>query len=80
MLNRNGGVNWDADYRSMAEALLGHVRTGHPLPPADVSEIAGITAHLPRSSSNTARLAELAVAWVLANPTPAKLEPPPYRR
>jgi len=79
-LDRNGGVNWDADYRSMAEALLGHVRTGHPLPPADVSEIAGITAHLPRSSSNTARLAELAVAWVLANPTPAKLEPPPYRR
>ncbi|MGK9237311.1 ankyrin repeat domain-containing protein [Inquilinus limosus] len=77
---RNGGVNWDADYRSMAEALLGHVQTGHPLPPADVSEIAGIIAKIRRNADNTGRLAELAVAWVLANPTPVKLEPPSYRR
>lgn len=77
---RNGGANWDADYREMAGALLGHVRTGHSLPPPDISEIAGILAHIRRDSGNTGRLAELAVAWVLANPTPVKLEPPPYNR
>ncbi|MGK9170920.1 ankyrin repeat domain-containing protein [Inquilinus limosus] len=77
---RNGGANWDVDYGRMAEALLGHVQMGHPLPPAHVAEIAGIIAEIRRISGNTGRLAELAVAWVLANPTPVKLEPPPYSR
>ncbi|MGL4966772.1 MAG: ankyrin repeat domain-containing protein [Inquilinus sp.] len=78
--DRNGGANWDADYRSMAEALLGHVRTGHPLPSPHFPEIAGIIAQIRRNADNTGRLAELAVAWVLANPIPVKLEPLPYRR
>lgn len=77
---RNGGVNWDADYRRMAEALLGHVQTGHPLSPPHVSEIAGIIAQIRRNADNTGRLAELAVAWILANPMPVKLEPPLYNR
>jgi hypothetical protein len=76
----NGGVNWDADFNKMADAFLGHIQAGNPLPPTDLSEAADIIADVKRKSGDTNRMAELAVAWVLSNPTPIKLEPPAYKR
>ena len=64
-INGNGGANWDADFRAMANAFVAHLK-------------------LAESSSDlikdTARMAELAVAWVLQNPDPIPLSPPKYRR
>lgn len=75
---RNGGTNWDADFRAMAEALLAHLGSGQSLSSSQRSDAAEIVAHI--RSADPRPLAELAVAWVLLNLMPVKLDPPPYRR
>jgi hypothetical protein len=78
---RNGGANWDGDYSEMARALLNHVGSGVALEPHEVDEIAGIVRSLSESGgAGNARLAALAVAWVLRNPRPVPLPTPSYRR
>jgi hypothetical protein len=79
-LDGNGGVNWDADYKRMADAFLEHVQSGEPLSPPDLAEAAAIVAAVKRESGDTARMAQLAVKWVMQNPDPVKLNPPSYRR
>jgi hypothetical protein len=79
-MERNGGANWDADYKRMADAFLQYVQTGEPLSPPDLAEAAAVVAEVKRESGDTARMAELAVRWVMQNPDPVKLNPPSYRR
>jgi len=79
-LYRNGGANWDADYRKMADAFLSHLHKGNPLPSSDLAAAAQLVGEIKRQLGDTERMAELAVAWVLRNPTPIKLEPPQYKR
>jgi hypothetical protein len=80
-LERNGGVNWDDDYREMAGALLVHVKTGTPLSSAQLAELRGIVDALMRSAEGDIdRFAELAVTWVRLNPRPVPLGKPDYTR
>jgi len=79
-LDGNGGANWDADYKTMADAFLDHVQSGKPLSPPDLAEAAAIVAEVKRNSGDTARMAELAVSWVMQNLDPVELKPPSYRR
>jgi hypothetical protein len=79
-LDGNGGVNWDADYKMMADAFLEYVQRGHRLSPPDSAEAAAIVAEVKRKSGDTSRMAQLAVKWVVQNPNPLKLEPPSYQR
>jgi len=79
-MERNGGANWDADYKRMADAFLEHVQSGKPLSPPNLAEAAAIVSEVKRESGDTARMAELAVTWVMQNPDPVKLKPPSYRR
>jgi hypothetical protein len=79
-LEGNGGVNWDDDWKRMADAFLNHLRGGKPLLPPDLAEAAAIVVEVKRKCGDTARMAELAVKWVMQNPDPVKLNPPPYRR
>jgi len=80
-LNGNGGANWDTDYKKMADAFLEYVQTGNPLSPPDNAYAAAIVREAKRKSGDPARLCKIAVAWVLLNPMPVKLEPlPRYRR
>ncbi|MBI1248635.1 hypothetical protein GC197_12445 [bacterium] len=79
-LEGNGGVNWDADYKKMADAFLEHVRSGQPLSPTEFAEAADVVVEVKRESGDTARMAQLAVKWVLQNLDPVKLNPPPYKR
>jgi ankyrin repeat protein len=80
-LEDNGGVNWDAEFNKMADAFLEYVQTGHPLSSPDYAHAAAIVQEAKRRSGDPARLCKLAVAWVLLNPMPVKLEPAPrYRR
>lgn len=77
-LERNGGCNWDADYNRMADAFLEHVQGGKSLSPPDLAEAAAIVAEVKREGGDTARMAELAVKWVIQNSEPVKLKPPSY--
>jgi hypothetical protein len=76
----NGGCNWDFDYNRMADSFLEHITSGHQLPPPEITEVAAIVAEMKRRSGDTARMAELAVKWVMQNLIPVKLKPPSYRR
>lgn len=77
---RNGGGNWDAEYGKMAKALSEHLRSGDALSSQLMADIDEVLKTLPREDRGLARLTELAVAWVLKNPKPVPLSPPPYRR
>ena len=79
-LEGNGGVNWDADWNKMADAFLEHLKSGKPLSPPELAEVAAIVTEVKRMSGDTARMAEFAVKWVIQNPEPVKLKPPSYQR
>jgi hypothetical protein len=79
-LDGNGGINWDADFRKMADAFLGYLRTGNALSASDLSIAANLVEELKRKSGDTGRIAQLAVAWVVQNPMPMKLGSPSYKR
>jgi Ankyrin repeats (many copies) len=79
-LERNGGVNWDADYKKMADAFLANVSLGVPLSNAELSEVKNIVAQVKGRRGDTARMAELAVQWVALNPAPIALAAPNYKR
>lgn len=78
----NGGGNWDADYRKMLDALIRHLNTGTPLAPALLQEAATLANRFRSIAGNEqpARLSELAVQWVLANPQPISMTQPDYSR
>lgn len=79
-LERNGGANWDAEYRKMADAFLHHVGSTASLPGPALDEVSEIVAGVKRRQGDTARLCALAVQWVELNPKPEKLPPPDYVR
>lgn len=79
---RNGGANWDVDYRKMLKALQQFLSSGTPLTPKQLKETASLIKilHDGTGEEESARLTELTVKWVLANPTPVPLEEPEYER
>ncbi len=79
-LHRNGGANWDQDYRAMTNALIAHLASGTSLPEVQLADARRVASTLPSDAKESDRLAELAVAWVALNPTPVVLAAPPYRR
>jgi len=80
-LERNGGINWDAEYRKMADAFLQHIRSGTPLSDSALAEADRTIAEAKgRIGDDTVRLRALAVDWVTSNPAPLPLPQPTYRR
>jgi len=79
-MERNGGINWDATYRQMADAFLLHVASGVPLPAPVLDEARELIAAVKRKQGDLRRMAELAVDWVMSNPNPIKLPKPDYNR
>jgi Ankyrin repeats (3 copies) len=79
-LDGNGGINWDADYKKMADAFLTHVGSGVPLPDEDLADARAIISEIKRRRGGTERLCALAVNWVGLNPKSEKLPTPVYRR
>lgn len=80
---RNGGANWNADFRKMLSALLGHLGSGTSLAEADLAlaRAAGADAADGQGDEQSLdMLCRLAVAWVLLNPQPVALPKPAYRR
>ncbi len=80
-LERNGGINWDDDYKVMADTFLGFVQQGKPLPAEEIGELTKIVSEVKRKTDkNARRLAELGVKWVLDNPVPITLPAVNYDR
>jgi len=76
----NGGVNWDRDYKKMANAFLQYLGSGKPVSASELKKMTSYVKSLNETSENTACMARLAVKWVLQNPIPVKLGQVDYKR
>ena len=78
----NGGVNWDNQYRKMLSMLRYYFDLGTPLDIYDLEEVLTLVKKLHNGygSDEPERLCELAVNWVINNPSPIILEQPNYQR
>ena len=83
-MNRNGGCNWNRDYRMMLDAFVKHVASESALSDAELEEVKSLASSISPSGNfdeaSLDRLCELATKWVLQNPEPIKLETPRYKR
>jgi len=79
-LEGNGGINWDGEYKKMADAFTAYIKQGNPLPATELEEAEKIVNEVKRRSGDIARLCELGVKWVIDNPTPLKLSAVEYKR
>ena len=79
-LEGNGGINWDADYKLMADAFVAYVKHGTPLSVSDLDELERTVKAIKQRSTDTGRMAEFGVKWVLSNPMPVKLPDVAYIR
>ena len=83
-LYRNGGVNWDRNYRNMLNSLPNHFASGTPLSEQELEETKELISNIRANGSDedaiTERLCELAVSWVSLNPNPLPLGKINYSR
>ena len=80
-LQRNGGANWDADYKNMLLALPQHFQMGVPLESDYLEEVGRIIkGGRNMADEDLTRLCELAVKWVIANQMPIQLGKIVYSR
>lgn len=81
-LYRNGGVNWDNNYRKMCNALLKHFTSGVALSESELAEAKGLTSSIHARGNDedniTNCLCELSVLWVSLNSNPILLSKPGY--
>ena len=79
-LERNGGANWDGDYKKMADAFLEHVGSAQPLPALELDEARHLISAVKQRRADPTLMCKLAVDWVALNPEPIKLPVPAYKR
>ena len=83
-LDRNGGVNWDRDYRKMLQALPQYLSLGIPLSEQELAETKELIAQVHGKDFDDEprldRLCQLALAWIEQNPEPLLLEKTSYKR
>ena len=83
-LDRNGGANWDRDYRKMLQAMPHYLSLGTPLSDQELEEIKQAIAQIHSKENDDEasldRLCQLALAWIKQNPKPIDLEEPSYNR
>ena len=83
-LDRNGGANWDRDYRKMLQAMPHYLSLGTPLSDTDLEEAKQVISQIYGKDFNDGprldRLCQLALAWIKQNPKPIDLKEPSYKR
>ena len=83
-LDRNGGANWDRDYRKMLQALPQYLSLGNPLSDQELEETKELIAQVHGKDFDDEprldRLCQLAIAWIKQNPEPLLLEKTSYKR
>ena len=83
-LDRNGGVNWDREYRKMLQTLPQYLSLGIPLSDQELAETKELIAQVHGKDFDDEprldRLCQLSLAWIEQNPEPLPLEEPSYKR
>ena len=83
-LDRNGGVNWDRDYRKMLQALPQYLSLGSSLSEQELAETKELIAQVHGKDFDDEprldRLCQLAIDWIKQNPEPLLLEKTSYKR
>ena len=83
-LDRNGGANWDRNYRKMLQAIPHYLSLGTPLSDTDLEEAKQVISQIYGKDFNDGprldRLCQLALAWIKQNPNPIDLKEPSYNR
>lgn len=83
-LDRNGGGNWDRDYRKMLQAIPHYLSLGTPLSDTDLEEAKQVIAQIHSKENDDEasldRLCQFALAWIKQNPNPIDLKEPSYKR
>ena len=83
-LDRNGGANWDRDYRKMLQAMPHYLSLGSSLSDQELEEIKQVIAQIHSKENDDEasldRLCQLALAWIKQNPNPIDLKEPSYNR
>ena len=83
-LDRNGGVNWDRDYRKMLQAMPQYLSLGTPLSDQELEEIKQVIAQIHSKENDDEasldRLCQLALAWIKQKSNPIDLKEPSYKR
>ena len=83
-LDRNGGANWDRDYRKMLQAMPHYLSLGSSLSDQELEEIKQVIAQIHSKDFDDEhrldRLCQLALSWIKQNPEPISLEKTSYNR
>ena len=83
-LDRNGGANWDRNYRKMLQAMPHYLSLGTSLSDTDLEEAKQVISQIYGKDFNDGprldRLCQLALAWIKQNPNPIDLKEPSYNR
>lgn len=80
-LEGNGGINWDEDYKLMADSYLTLIQSGEKLTIEEIDELTKVVSEVKRKiDRNVRKLAEFGVKWVLKNPKPIGLTVTNYDR
>lgn len=82
---RNGGMNWDGEYRKMLAALKDYFAMGTPLPEENMEEVSNASIGVNKCKAcgcekDVGKLQANAVRWVSLNSTPIPLGPVDYNR
>jgi hypothetical protein len=77
---RNGGVNWDNDYKKMGKAYITHISSGESLSNSEINEVKSVLSSFGNLEEGIHLLAEYAVKWVTKNTQPIALTKPDYNR
>ncbi|APQ19392.1 hypothetical protein A9200_14245 [Maribacter hydrothermalis] len=78
-INRNGGGNWNTNHTKMTKAFLSFVESGKSVSTNELEELTLLIKEIKRYNDDVAIMCEIAVKWVLNNPTPKKLGPVLYK-
>lgn len=77
----NGGINWDKEYKMLANAFLQYLQMGNPLAPTEYKELERICRSIRRADeAELDRMSELAVKWVSLNTDPIPVGKVDYTR
>lgn len=79
-LESNGGINWDNEYKKMADAFLVLISSGKKISDREFSETETNIKEIKKKNGDSLQLAKVAVKWVLLNPKPVKLPKQKYKR
>ena len=83
-LDRNGGLNWDRDYRKMLQTLPQYLSLGSSLSEQELEETKELIALVHGKDFDDEpcldRLCQLAIDWIKQNPEPLLLEKTSYKR